>query len=57
MIMRLDHSNCWNSVKQIDRSIFLIEILEHKNKALIDPAPKLRLSVQMALTRTERKRS
>ena len=27
------------------------------NKALIDPAPKLRLSVQMALTRTERKRS
>ena len=35
----------------------MIEILEHKNTSLINPAPKLHLSVQMALTRTERKRS
>ena len=57
MILHLDHSIWWNCGTQIHRLIdfLMIQILE-KNKALIDPAPKLRLSVQMALTRLRAKK-
>ena len=45
----------WQTDRLID--FLMIEILKNKNTALIDPAPKLRLSVQMVVTQTERKRS
>ena len=42
----------WQTDWQID--FLMVEILEHKNTLLTNPAPKLRLSVQMALTRREK---